>query len=377
MTWTNYEMKKYNTLKVFNTLRSHGPLSRREIEKKSGLSWGTVSNVCNELLQREIIVAQKSITHAGRPPEKMIINPLKNLLLGIDVNSIGLNFNVISLAGNTLHTKFVPIENNEKDVLLQSLKAHTRTIVDSFPAILSINLSMQGKIKKNQGISIRTNFFKNWSNVNLVEFFTNEFHLPTYLYHDPVCLLAYHQKTDDRLKKYDNGISIRIDNGIGMAQFSSGDIYETARETACEIGHTIAIPGGRTCACGKDGCLEAYASLRGMNERYTESDPKTYPDFISALHNKDPFAQIIYEDATRSLGMALSNLYSLFDPSFILIDGYAISLLPTLFDDIKTQTEYFFKNKCNLIKAVYKKEAPAIGAAYLTIDKIIEGILFA
>jgi len=376
MTWTNYEMKKYNTLKVFNTLRRYGPLSRREIEKKSGLSWGTVSSVCNELLQREIIVAQKSISRAGRPPEKIIINPLKNLLLGIDVNSIGLNFNVITLAGNTLHTQFVAIENNEKDFLLETLKMHTRTIIDAFPTILSINLSMQGKIKKEQGLSIRTNFFKNWSNVNLVEFFTNEFQLPTYLYHDPVCLLAYHQKTDDRLKKYDNGISIRIDNGIGMAQFCGGDIYETAQETACEVGHTIVMPNGRTCACGKNGCLEAYASLRGMNERYSENKSRTHPDFICAIQNDDELAQTIYKDATRFLGITLSNLYSLFDPSFILIDGYALSLLPTLFEDIKKQTEYFFKNKCNLIKAVYKKEAPAIGAAYLTIDKIIEGVLF-
>ncbi len=40
---------------------------------------------------------------------------------------------------------------------------------------------------------------------------------------------------------------------------------------AGEIGHMTIIPDGRRCGCGNTGCLEMYASARGIVQSYRES----------------------------------------------------------------------------------------------------------
>lgn len=377
MAWTNSEMKKHNTLKAFRVLRAREAISRRELMRLSGLSWGTVSAVCADLLQKEIVVAQKDTSQGGRPPEQLIVNPKKNLVLAIDINSIGIAVNVVSLAGKPLYTANVAIQSAEKAALLGQLTSCVQSVLRNFPSVIAIGLSMQGKLSSIRGVSLRTNYFINWANINLVELFTQTFGLPTYLYHDPECLLTYHKNTDERLKDCDNGIAIRIDNGIGMALLQEGQVRQFRPESSFEIGHIISVPHGRLCACGKRGCLEAYASLRGMNERYETLENKSYPDFISALQNADSDAVAIYDEGVRNLGIALANLCALFEPSFILLDGYALSLMPDFFEDVRKQAEDFSETEVPLLKACFKREAPAIGAAYLTIDKIIGEVLFA
>lgn len=376
MVQTNTEMKKFNMRKIFDVMRSEGALSRREIERLTGLSWGTVSAVCNELLKKEIIVAEKDAVYAGRPPERLTVNRTKNLSLGIDINSVGLNFDLSDLAGNPVFSEFVQIEDNSRTALLNLLECHTESIVAKYGEIISISLSMQGKLNKKTGISARTNFFSDWKNVDLVGFFEKKFGIRTKLYHDPECLLAYHLKTDPRIKGRDNGIAIRVDNGIGMAQIVNGKIYENGDETACELGHTISVPAGIACACGKRGCLETYSSIGGMKKRFEKESENSAVGFITAFFENDPAARNIYREATVYLGIAVANLFTLLTPSFILLDGAAFNLLPDFFKDVKKETERYGSANYELLEATYKKDAPALGAIYMTVDKIAEEILF-
>lgn len=373
MVQTNYEMKKNNTLKVFKALKESGALSRKELEQATNLSWGTVSAITGDLLTRGFIVAQKETTGSGRPHSLLTVSETEYLLLGVDVNSVGLCFNVINLSGKSVYSDFCAVESRKKEDLLRLLEEKTADIVKNYPHILSVNLSMQGKIDRKNGVSVRTNFFENWKDVPLVEFFRTHFSLPSYLYHDPECLLTFHLQNDPRLKGLQNGLVIRIDDGIGMAQTFGKTLYEAEEGADCELGHTVIIPGGELCVCGKKGCLEAYASLRGM-KRLLDDDKK---DIIGLLNKKEKTLTPIREQATSYLGMSIANLFTLFSPSFILIDGIAADKIDGFYDEIKERTEEFLGNgNCPLFKARHKRDAAAIGASLLTIEKRLEEIIF-
>ena len=43
-----------------------------------------------------------------------------------------------------------------------------------------------------------------------------------------------------------------------------GRPFNGSRGAAGEIGHVIVRPGGALCACGRRGCVEAYAGRRSM-----------------------------------------------------------------------------------------------------------------
>lgn len=368
------DAKKYNYLRIFQIVQKSGPISRKDIEKITGLSWGSVYAICDELLKRGLFSSYKDSSINGRPPEMLIIHPEHKLSLGIDINSIGLSFNLIDLAGKTVFSAFLSTPDKKRESLLRLLEKQTTEILRQFPDTIAINLSMQGKIDKKTGVSIRTNFFEDWKNVPLVDFFTEQFHLPTMLYHDPDCLLTYHLHTDERLKGYQNGAIVRVDDGIGFAQLTGGRLYEPDENEACELGHTIVVPNGKSCLCGKQGCLESYSSLRGMKQQFSING--NTEDFSLAVKRGDKRAIEIYNQAAFCFGISLSNLFALSVPSFILLDGLAFSIFPDFFEKIKAETERIYGAPCNLLPAIHQKEAPAIGASILTIEKQIENILF-
>lgn len=51
-----------------------------------------------------------------------------------------------------------------------------------------------------------------------------------------------------------------LGTGIGGGYIEDGRIMGGRDDRAIEIGHVVVEPNGRTCACGVDGCAEAYAS---------------------------------------------------------------------------------------------------------------------
>lgn len=60
-----------------------------------------------------------------------------------------------------------------------------------------------------------------------------------------------------------------VSNGIGGALFLNGKLYQ-GQGGAGEIGHCAVEPGGRRCACGNEGCLEACAAGPGISRNYQE-----------------------------------------------------------------------------------------------------------
>lgn len=371
---TNFEMKKSNTLKVFNTLKKTEYSSRKDLCRVTGLSWGSVSSITNELLDKHILIAAKKPSSGGRPAEVLTLNPSFCFLLGIDINSVGLNFTLINLQCKTVLSENVSIESSDKNELLSLLFNETKKILSQSKNVIAINLSMQGKINRDSGVSIRTNFFKNWNNVPLVDLFKNKFSIPTYLYHDPDCLLYYHMLHDSRLSDKKNGFVIRLDNGIGMARLLNGSLHNADATTSYEFGHIIAVPNGKPCLCGKKGCLETYASLRGMKQVYAENGGKS-DLFLFKLKENEILAKNILKNAINLLGVSIANLFTLSSPEFILLYGAMLDISEDFFSDIK-QVVKSNSNCGNLLLAKYEREAPAIGACLITLEKITENILF-
>ncbi len=373
----NFELKRANTLEIFHALQKNSYLSRKELEALTGLSWGSVSAICNDLMKKGVVLAEKELSTTGRPPERLTISTENKLALGIDINSVGLCFNVVNLAGMTVFSEFVTPDSTSKDRLLARLEQKTGSILEEYPQILSINLSMQGTLDRNAGISLYTNFFTDWINVPLVRFFEEKFSLPTYLYHDPECLLTYHLANDPRLSGKNNGIVIRIDDGIGMALLSNGCLYEPTGNTACELGHTVVVPDGLLCSCGKHGCLEAYGSLRGI-KNFCQTDAEFSPDtLLSYLNERKGNSDEVINQASFYLGLSIANLFTLFNPDFIVLDGNSIARISDFYEKIKASVQKFYSGPFNLLRANYRSDAAAIGAAMLTNDKLLEDILFA
>jgi glucokinase len=57
-----------------------------------------------------------------------------------------------------------------------------------------------------------------------------------------------------------NYLAMVVSTGVGGGIVLDGRLLEGASGNAGHIGHMVVVPGGRACACGARGCLEAEAS---------------------------------------------------------------------------------------------------------------------
>jgi predicted NBD/HSP70 family sugar kinase len=371
---TNFEMKKNNTLTIFRLLQK-SPLSKREIEKISALSWGTVSYVTNELLSKEFLCNEKSgEIKLGRTPDILKINNDKYLSLGIDINIIGLTYAVCDLSGNIIESETYDLISDEKEGIIKQLSDITEKYIKKYKTFLNISISMQGQIDKKKGISISAEHFKDWNNINVKEFFENSFNIKTYLYHDPDCLMFYYLKSEKcPIIENKNCIVLKLDEGIGMSILLNSKIFESNGINP-EIGHNCVVINGEQCHCGKKGCLEAYFSLKGLAKIYENINPK---EFKNLLDNKNEKAVKLLNNNSFYLGVQLSNLINVLNPEVICLDGILAKYSDIYIDNLKTTIEQNTKNNPEIFIGKYKKEAAASGACLWTISETLEDILFA
>ena len=101
-------MPALSVLHILRTIKERGTISRTDLQTRTGLSWGTITNTTRDLLNRNLIREEGAIqTKAGRKPVCLSINPSTHVLIGLDISPhvlrcIALNLNVVLLDRNHL-----------------------------------------------------------------------------------------------------------------------------------------------------------------------------------------------------------------------------------------------------------------------------------
>ena len=142
-------------------------------------------------------------------------------------------------------------------------------------------------------------------------------------------------------------IVITLGTGLGSGVVANGKLVYGHDGFAGEIGHMIAIPGGRDCGCGRKGCLERYASATGivltanewLRERREESilhheTRLTAWSIHTAALKGDKLALELFDYTAKILGETLANAAVVTSPkAFILFGGLAqagdLLMIPT------------------------------------------------
>lgn len=185
-------------------------------------------------------------------------------------------------------------------------------------------------------------------------------------------------------KSYKNVVLVTIGTGVGGAVINEGVLIEGFGGSAGEIGHmTVEMNSKRHCNCGKNGCLETYASATGIvrtAEELLDSGEKsvltkenlTARDIFDAEKNGDNVALKTVDVFGKYLGMALANIAVVTNPEIILLSGGVAYAGEIVTDIVKKYFDVFaFKSVKNTeIKiASLKNEAGIYGAAYAAIKK--------
>ena len=146
--------------------------------------------------------------------------------------------------------------------------------------------------------------------------------------------------------------------GLGSCFFSGGHPHLGNGGYAGEMGHTCVVDGGRQCSCGRKGCLEEYASDRGIiataKEVMAESDEPSLmrelteltPVTIGECCDKgDKLAKKVYDITGLYLGIGLANYATVINPEAIILTGELTEAAKWLMEPLlKSFDEHVFGN---------------------------------
>ena len=250
------DMSKVNCSNVLSVIREEKEVSRRVISDITGLSWGGMTKIVNKLFEKGYIeeIRKSSGAGAGRIPGVITICKEKNVVIGLDINREGLRACVLNLAGDVIKEYSKDINATSKETLIQGILAFIASVVkeNNKRKILAIGVAMQGIINVDTGISEKFPECLGWENVPIREILIRHFQYPVFIEHDPNCMLYSSIYNNPE----ENCILFRMDRSIGMAASVGGRIIRG--NGLLEIAHSIIVPGGKLCKCGRRGCAESY-----------------------------------------------------------------------------------------------------------------------
>ena len=176
-------------------------------------------------------------------------------------------------------------------------------------------------------------------------------------------------------------IMFTLGTGVGSGIVIDGKLVHGSTGAAGELGHSILIPNGRKCTCGRRGCLETYTSARGIVLTYFELkgtpvtsdiDSKAIGDLANA---GDPVALKTWEVVADQLGLAMANSVNFSAPEAIFLMGGPTKVGEPLLKPLQKAFDKYllniFAGSCSIRMSQLKaNEVAILGAAALIKMKI-------
>ena len=185
-------------------------------------------------------------------------------------------------------------------------------------------------------------------------------------------------------------VAITIGTGVGGGIVFDGAMWEGSNGFAAEIGHMIIEKGGRLCACGRRGCLEAYCSATALIKE-TKRYMKMYPESlmwkltdgnVERVNGKTAFlakasgdraGELVIEEFIDHLSTGVSNIINIFQPDVVCIGGGMSRegevLMAPLREKVLHESIGVNGARTRLVAATFKNDAGILGAALLGLQK--------
>jgi glucokinase len=182
-----------------------------------------------------------------------------------------------------------------------------------------------------------------------------------------------------------NFIVITLGTGVGSGIVLNGQLIYGSDGFAGELGHITMVRGeeGRSCGCGRTGCLEAYCSATGVARTARELLAKTQrpsllrdinPEDITSLDvsiaagKGDELAKEIYEFTGKMLGEACADFAAFCSPEAFIFFGGMVKAGELIMDPIRRAYDEHvlpvFKGKAQfLVSGLDGASAAVLGAS--------------
>lgn len=263
----------------------------------------------------------------------------KPYVIGMDMGGTNTVFGIVDTRGNVV----------SKGAVKTSTHQDVNLYIEDIHVALSKLIEAVGGIDLIKGIGVGApngNYYTGniefapnlpWKGViPFASLMADKFGVPTALTNDANAA-AVGEMTYGAARGMKNFIMITLGTGVGSGIVIDGKVVYGHDGFAGELGHVIVMRNnGRTCGCGRTGCLEAYASATGVARsarEILESSNKssllrnipiediTSKDVFDAAEQGDEIAIEIFNFTGKILGEAFADFVTFSAPEAIILFG--------------------------------------------------------
>jgi N-acetylglucosamine repressor len=375
-------------------IRKFGPVSQVRINELTDIRPTTVSLIVRDLIEDgKVLEVGRSNNPVGRKQVLLRPNHEYQSVLAVSFDDEAIEAGVTDLRPQTRHTVRQKIRpSSTRDDLIASMLACTRRAISKgrlkVDSILGIGISDPGLVDTRAGTTVMSSTIPFWKDVPLKSIFEKELGLPVFL-ETSTRAKALAERMLGAGNMSENMVYLDYGSGIGAGIIVDGKLLYGTSGAAGEFGHTHVIEGGPVCSCGSYGCLEAIAGTRAIEAKLRKAIAEGGATQVLGLvagnlnrlsgwtvlegaKNGDKLSAHIVAELAGHLGVALSNLINLFDPSVVVLDRRleigGPEFLSSVIQTMRRQSLACSMNKLEVRYGKFCKEGSLIGAALLVIE---------
>ncbi|MFK2826407.1 ROK family transcriptional regulator [Bacillus sp. B190/17] len=389
--FTGILSQKDKSLKeLYSLITEHGPVSRTDLVKYTGIKQTTCFRLIDELIQSELVIESGyGQSSGGRKPIMYEVKVDAYYVIGIDISTTHTKVLLMDLAFSIIDEESLTMdETTTPDVVIEFIVSCIHTMLQrqrlTMNDILGAGIGAIGPLDREKGMILNPIFpSPGWKDVHLCQILSEKLNIKTVLeYGSNTATLAEYQQ--DAFKKYQNVINILKGDGIRNGLIIDGHLVQGADKLgAFGQGHMIVDIHGRKCVCGAYGCIHAYSSIPAIQSEIVKGLKRGYPSVLrewrinieeitfeeicQAVNEGDHFARQIIEDAAYYSGIGLANLVHMFFPELIILNGPLYTKMDlyyhTVIETAQNRLKAIYPNhEIVFSKGLLGENASAIGA---------------
>jgi N-acetylglucosamine repressor len=386
-------MKLKNQLDILRHIRDEGPISRVDLKEKTRLSWGTITTSTKELLGLGIITETGSVSNGvGRRPVELDLNKGNNFVLGLQLGTLLVRSVLVDVKGTVVDEQEVPVDaRGTSEEILSCLVKSARLMLRRHSvhrgSLAGIGIAAPGAVDFSSGVCLYAPHHPQWKNVPLRKRFEQAFGVPCFVDHTFNCFVVS-EKLFGYGRGLDNFICVLLGTGMSAGIVLRGEVYRGADSFAGEFGHTCYDANGPQCACGNNGCIEAYVSGPAIAAMAVEAMKGRPDSTVLSLAGGDPhkvtaevlgraarggdrLAREIFDHMGTVLGVGISNLINIFNPQAIILGGGVVRaaefFLPSCIETVKRRAWHASTKE---VKVSALERGEVLGAAALVLQQL-------
>jgi len=310
-------------------MRAHGPLTRPEAARLTGMSVSGIRPLVAQLLADGSLREQDAAPDArrpGRPGALLVPTVPDGVVLGLDFGHAHVGVAAGELDGTQLgwQSREVDVDHHADEALGTAAtlaRAVLRAAGRSPADVRHVVAGVPGPVDRTGRMRSST-IVSSWWQLAIADEIAARLHV------EPACvdvendahLGAWGERAAGAAAGCADFVYVKASHGLGAGLVLRGEPYAGAHGVTGELGHAVIEPEGALCRCGNRGCLETVVAVERVRERirFVAGTPDVEP--LTELMEL-PAARRVVVEAGRTLGRALADVVNLLDPERIVLGG--------------------------------------------------------